>query len=78
MLAPPPWEHRVHQTVVVGQFAALVIAIAVGLTANGPTGASLLGATIGTAYAIGSLAVPNHWYQGRFGVETITLAGGAC
>ena len=75
MLALPPWEHRVHQTVVVGQFAALVIAIAVDLAARGPSITSVLAAAIGTAYTIGSLAVPMHWYQGRFRAETITLVG---
>ena len=75
MSAPPPWEHRVHQTVVVGQFAALVIAIAVDLAAGGGSGASVLAAAIGTTYVLGSLATPPNWYRGRFGAETITLVG---
>ena len=75
MSAPSPWEHRVHQTVVVGQFAALVIAIAVDLAAGGATSTSILAAVFGSTYAVGSLAVPQNWYRGRFGAETITLVG---
>jgi signal transduction histidine kinase len=75
MTAPAPWEHRVHQTVVIVQFVALVIAIATDLAIDGANPSSLLALVVGSAYTLGSLALPEEWYRVRFGAETITLVG---
>ncbi len=75
MSAPTPWEHRVHQTVVIVQFIALVVAITVDLAVGGATGASILALVTGSIYALLSLGIPEKWYRGRFGAESITLVG---
>lgn len=75
MSAPAPWEHRVHQTVVIVQFIALVIAITVDLAVRDITGSSVLALVTGSIYALLSLGIPERWYRGRFGAESITLVG---
>ena len=75
MTTPAPWEHRVHRTVVIGQFIALVVAIVSDIVAGGATLSALLAVLFGSAYALGSAAVPEYMYRQRFGVETITLVG---
>ena len=75
MSAPAPWEHRVHQTVVYGQFVALLIAVISTFVVGGATANALLAMGFGTLYTIGSVATPQDWYRGRFGAETITLVG---
>ena len=75
MTAPTSWEQRVHRSVVIGQFVALIVAIISDIVSNGASGASVLAAAIGSVYALGSAAIPESWYRRRLGVESITLAG---
>ena len=75
MTASSSWEHSVHRSVVIGQFVALTVAIISDLVTNGASGPSVLAAAIGSAYALGSAAVPESWYRRRLVVESITLTG---
>lgn len=75
MTTSPPWVARVHQTVVIGQFVALVVGVVVTFVSGDQVGLSLLAMGIATAYTLGSMAVPPERYRVRFGAETITLFG---
>ncbi|MGH8913285.1 MAG: hypothetical protein ACRDZM_02070, partial [Acidimicrobiia bacterium] len=72
---PAPWEFRLHRSVTIGQFVALVGAVVISLVATGGSGAALFAMAVATLYVIGSAAVPESWYRIRFGAETITLVG---
>lgn len=70
-----PWELRVHRTILAGLALALVVGIVADLGTNGPSAQSFLAAGIGTAYLVGTAAVPLDWFRIRFGVEAVTLTG---
>ncbi len=76
MTVSAPWERRVHFSVEVGQFIALVVAIVVDLIdTKGQSSESWIAVAVATIYVLGSAAVPEEWYHIRFGAEAITLAG---
>ncbi len=76
MTVSAPWERRVHFSVEVGQFIALVVAIVVDLIdTKGQVTESWVAVGVATVYVLGSAAVPEEWYHIRFGAEAITLAG---
>ena len=76
MTVSAPWERRVHFSVEVGQFIALVVAIVVDLiNTEGQSSESWIAVGVATVYVLGSAAVPEEWYHIRFGAEAITLAG---
>jgi signal transduction histidine kinase len=74
---PAPWEFRLHRSVTIGQFIALVLAVVIDLLASEgrPSGNSLMAIAVATLYVLGSAAVPESWYRVRFGAEAITLIG---
>ena len=69
------WETRVHRTVIVGQWVALSIGIFSNFLATGGASQSIWAAVIASTYVIGSTVIPEAWYRGRFGAESITLLG---
>lgn len=73
--SPAPWESRIHRAVVVGQWVALTVGIVADLITTGGSSTSLVAMGIAGAYVVGSTLVPEDWYRGRFGAETITLIG---
>lgn len=70
-----PWQVRVHRTILVGLLVALVVGIVADLGTNGANALSLIAVAIGTAYLVGTAAIPLSWFQVRFGVEAVNLAG---
>lgn len=72
---PAPWEFRVHRSVTIGQFVALVVAVVVDFATNGGSSQSLIAMGLACLYTLGSAAVPESWYRIRFGAESITLVG---
>jgi len=72
---PAPWESRVHRTVIIGQWVALVIAIVSDVVSSGGSSSSLGAVALASLYVIGSTAIPESWYRARFGTEAITLLG---
>jgi signal transduction histidine kinase len=74
-LVPAPWEFRLHRSVTIGQFVALVVAVVIDLVSTGGHSESLFAMAIATFYVIGTAAVPESWYRIRFGAEAITLIG---
>jgi len=75
MTVSAPWERRVHFSVEVGQFIALVVAVVIDLVSTGGHSESLFAMGVATIYVLGSAAVPEEWYHIRFGAEAITLMG---
>lgn len=75
MSTPAAWEHRLHQSIVTGQFVALIIAVVISFLTDGPTWTSFFAMGVATIYTLGSLAVPEDWYRIRFGADAITLVG---
>lgn len=75
MATPAPWETRVHRTVVIGLWVALIVGIVSSLASTGGSGLSLAAAAIASAYVIGSTLIPETTYRIRFGVEAICLTG---
>nr|MDP9495504.1 hypothetical protein [Actinomycetota bacterium] len=75
MTVSAPWERRVHFSIEVGQFIALVVAVVVDLVSTGGHSESLFAMGVATIYVLGSAAVPEEWYHIRFGAEAITLMG---
>lgn len=70
-----PWETRIHKTVVVGQWIALVLGVmAHGLETRGSGGfwAALI---LAGAYTVAATLLPPERYRIRFGTETISFAG---
>lgn len=74
MSAPAPWEARVHRTVIVGLWVALVVGV-VG-HASDANGSPLFWITLTLAaiYVVGGGAFEIQHYRQRFGTERITLA----
>ena len=72
---PPAWEHRLHRTVVIGQWVALGIAIVSDVVASDGSVDSLAAMGIAAVYVVGSTLVPERWFHARFGVESICLSG---
>ena len=72
---PAPWEFRLHRSVTIGQFVALVAAVVISLVSTGGDSLSLFAMAFATIYVLGSAAVPESWYRIRFGAEAITLVG---
>ncbi len=72
---PAPWEFRLHRSVTIGQFVALVAAVVIDLVSTGGSSESLIALAVGSLYVLGSAAVPQSWYRVRFGAEAITLVG---
>ena len=70
-----PWESRVHRSVVIGQWIALVIGIVSDLIATGGSSQSLIAMFVAATYVIASTLIPESWYRARFGAEAITLSG---
>lgn len=72
-----PWELRVHKTVVIGQWIALVVAVVADLGGIGRGGTlpSMFALTAASIYVIGSSSLPERYFRIRFGVEAISLAG---
>jgi len=75
MTVSAPWERRVHFSIEVGQFIALVVAVVVDLVTTDSFPESLVAMSVATIYVLGSAAVPDEWYHIRFGAEAITLIG---
>lgn len=73
--SPAPWESRVHRTVVLGLWVALIVGIVSSFASSGPTGLALSAAAIASAYVLGSTLIPESTYRIRFGVEAICLTG---
>lgn len=72
---PAPWESRVHRTVLIGLWLALVVGIVSSFAAFGADANNLIAAGTATAYVLGSTLIPESTYRIRFGVETICLTG---
>src|SRR3970282_79448 len=72
---PAPWEFRVHRSITIGQFVALVVAVVIDLVTTATMSSSLIAMAGATFYVIGTAAVPERWYRIRFGAESITLFG---
>lgn len=72
---PAPWETRVHKTVVIGLWVALVVGIVASFAASDNLGLTLAAATIASMYVVASTLIPESTYRIRFGVETICLSG---
>jgi signal transduction histidine kinase len=72
---PAPWEFRLHRSVTIGQFIALVVAVVIDLVSTGGHSESLFAMGVATIYVLGTAAVPESWYRIRFGAESITLIG---
>ncbi|MFZ0625735.1 MAG: histidine kinase [Acidimicrobiia bacterium] len=72
---PASWEIRVHRSVTIGQFVALVVAVVVDFASNGGTPQGVVAMVLASTYTLGSAAVPESWYRIRFGAESITLFG---
>jgi signal transduction histidine kinase len=72
---PAPWEFRVHRSITIGQFVALVVAVVIDLVTTEALSSSLIAMAVATFYVIGTAAVPESWYRIRFGAEAITLFG---
>jgi signal transduction histidine kinase len=72
---PAPWEFRLHRSITIGQFVALVVAVVIDLVSTGGRSESLFAMAVATIYVLGSTAVPESWYRIRFGAEAITLFG---
>jgi len=72
---PAPWEFRVHRSITIGQFVALVVAVVIDLVTTATLSPSLIAMAVATFYVIGTAAVPESWYRIRFGAESITLFG---
>jgi signal transduction histidine kinase len=70
-----PWEHRVHRTVVIGLWLALVVAVTSDLVTRGLTGESLVALITASAYVIGTTLIPETWFKARFGTDALTLGG---
>ncbi len=75
MSAQAPWETRVHRTIVLGQWIALVIGMVSDLVETDGLGGSLIAMGAAGAYVIGSTVIPEDRYRQRFGAEMITLLG---
>lgn len=75
MPAHAPWETRVHRTIVIGQWIALVIGMVSDLVETRGSAESLIAMAIASVYTIGSTVIPEDRYHQRFGAETITLLG---
>jgi hypothetical protein len=73
--SPAPWESRVHQTVVIGQWVALTVGIVSSLVASGGTGSSLIAMGIASAYVIAATLIPESMFRIRFGAEALSLTG---
>lgn len=74
-LTPTPWVHRIHRTVVIGQWVALTIGMVSDLVVTGGSDSSIAALVIASAYTIGTTVLPEARYRARFGAETITLFG---
>ncbi len=72
---PAPWEFRLHRSVTIGQFVALIAAVVIDLVSTGGDSQSLIAMAFATIYVLGTAAVPESWYRIRFGAEAITLVG---
>jgi signal transduction histidine kinase len=72
---PAPWEFRLHRSVTIGQFVALIAAVVISLVSTGGDSRALFAMAFATIYVLGSAAVPESWYRIRFGAESITLVG---
>jgi signal transduction histidine kinase len=72
---PAPWEFRLHRSVTIGQFVALIAAVVISLVSTGGDSRALVAMAFATIYVLGSAAVPESWYRIRFGAESITLVG---
>ena len=72
---PAPWEFRLHRSVTIGQFVALIVAVVIDLASTGGHSESLFAMGVATIYVLGTAAVPESWYRIRFGAEAITLGG---
>ncbi len=70
-----PWELRVHNAVLIGQWIALVVGVVADLVATRGAATSIAALIIASLYTIGSTALPETWLRIRFGVEGITLGG---
>ncbi len=72
-----PWELRVHKTVLIGQWIALVVAIVADLggIGRGGTVRSMFALGAAAIYVIGSSSIPEKFFRVRFGVEAISLGG---
>lgn len=75
LYVPSPWEFKVHRSVTIGQFLALVVALVVDLVGSGGRSESLIALGLAGVYTLGSAALPESWYRVRFGAEAITLIG---
>ncbi|HEX5695867.1 MAG TPA: histidine kinase [Acidimicrobiia bacterium] len=74
-LVPAPWEFRLHRSVTIGQFVALIVAVVIDLVQTGGHSESLFAMAVASMYVLGTAAVPESWYRIRFGAEAITLIG---
>ena len=72
---PAPWESRVHRTVVIGQWVALIVGIVSTLIASDGSSVSLGAMGIAASYVIASTLIPDSMFRVRFGSEAISLTG---
>jgi signal transduction histidine kinase len=77
LTTPARWETRVHKTVVVGQWAALMVGVISDMARTAGHITSWIALGLATAYAVGTTLLPERRYTARFGVETVTLGGAA-
>lgn len=76
MLATPaPWETRVHNTVVMGQWVAYAIGLVSTLIITGPAPLPFGAMGIAGGYVVASTLIPERWYRVRFGADAIPLIG---
>lgn len=75
MLGFAPWELRIHRTVLIGLWLALVVAIAASFATSGINTQSVIASIAGIAYVTGTTFTPQRWFRVRFGVEALTLGG---
>lgn len=74
-VALAPWETRIHKTVVIGQWVALMVGIIADMVRTGGGFQSWAAVVLAGAYTLGSTMIPATRYTARFGAESITLAG---
>ncbi len=75
MPANAPWETRVHRTVVVGQWIALVVGMVSDLVETRGSTESLIAMGAASVYVIASTVISEDRLHQRFGAEMITLLG---
>lgn len=74
-LSPSTWESRLHRTIVVGQWVALVVAVISDFVATRGAPRSFAALVLAGLYVVATTIAPHRWFRVRFGVETITLFG---